>query len=467
MPTRTRIALLCAALALAVSLPALRNDFAIDDLYVFVEQPVAHSLRNIPRFFSGSWGGGTTDVKERVLGARYYRPLPTTLGAVEYAVFGLRPAGFHLTSALLHAATSALVALLLWQLTGGAVTAVLLGGLVFAVHPAQSEAFCAACYQTTLLAGFFGTLTLLVFGRVLERGASWPRLVGLGATLLCALLSKEEAFAIPFLATAWAMLVRPPGWQRALGLGLLPMAVVVSVAFALRHAFVSISPVTYFGTEPARVVAWTMVRVAALYFELLLLPLRFCPFYDWFIIGYERGPSLMALTGAAVLLVAVVAFVLYARRAPRIALGIAWMLLALLPVSQIAPIIVVAAERFLYIPMLGFSLLAGLALHRAIAWAGARGWRRPAVAAAALLLSMAAARTVARVPDWRNDETINRATARAFPETPTPLLNLASYYTRMGEPDKALGALDEAERRIPGWRPALAFRARLLQRASR
>ena len=215
MLTRTRIAVLSAVAALAVSLPALRNGFAIDDTYVFVDQPMAHSLRNIPHFFARGWGMGTTDVQERALNTRYYRPIPTTLGALEYSAFGLHPAGYHLTSSLLYAATAALVALLLWQLGGGVALVSLLGGLVFAVHPAQSEAFCAACYQTTLLAGFFGTLTLVLFGRALEHGARPARLVSLGASMLLALLSKEEAFAIPLLVAAWAVLLRPANWRRA------------------------------------------------------------------------------------------------------------------------------------------------------------------------------------------------------------------------------------------------------------
>jgi len=462
MLTRTRIAVLSASAALAVSLPTLGNGFAIDDIYVFVEQPMVHSLRNIPRFFAGGWGMGTTNAQERALNTRYYRPLPTTLGALEYAVFGLRPAGFHFTSSLLHAATAALVALLLWRLSGKVALAALLGGLLFAVHPVQSEAFSAACYQTVLLAGLFGTLTLLWFGRVLEQGARPLRLAALGGSLLLALLSKEEAFAIPLLAAAWAVLLRPPNWRRALLASAIPMGIAVIAVLILRHVFLSPSSVTYFGDEPGHIVALTMVRVAALYVELLLVPLRLCPFYDWFIIGYESGLSEGVLLGGAILALAAVAFAFYLRRAPLLALAVAWILLALMPVSQIAPIIVVAAERFLYIPMLGFCLLLGLVLHRGVERARAGGLGTPALACVLLLFSAYAVRTVTRVPDWRSDETLNLATARMFPETPTPLLNLATYYERTEkDPTKAVAALDQALRRVPGWKPALARRARL------
>ena len=460
--TRTRIAVLCAAAALVVSLPTMRNGFAIDDIHVFVDQPATHSLRNIPQFFAGGWGMGSTNVQERALNTNYYRPIPTTLGAVEYAVFGLHPQGFHLTSALLHAATAALVALLLWQLTAGSVIVTLLGGLLFAIHPVQSEAFCAACYQTTLLAGFLGTLMLVLFGQVLEKGPRPLVLVWLGASSLLAFLSKEEAFAIPLLAAAWAATLRPPGWWRRLVAGGIAMGIPMLAVMLLRHAFLSPSKVTYFADSPAPVVVLTMVRVAGLYLELLATPLRLCPFYDWFIIGYETGLSGAVVTGALVLCLAAIAAMVYRRRSPLVTLGVAWILLGLLPVSQIVPIIVVAAERFLYIPMLGWALLMGLLFRRIFALGRDRGWVKLPAALVVLLFAAYAFRTMSRVPDWRNDETINQATAEAFPETPGPLLNLATYYERFEQkPEKALKALVEADKRAPGWKPALERSAHL------
>jgi len=461
-----RIALLCAAAALAVSLPTLRNGFAIDDIHVFVDQPSIRDLGHVGSFFASGWGTGSNNVQEQGLNTNYYRPLPTTLSAVEYALFGLRPVGFHLTSALLHAAASVLAALILWQLTARQAAVTLIGGLLFAVHPASSEAYAAACYQTVLLAGSLGLLCLLLFGRILQKGASPMLLAGLGFALLGALLSKEEAFAIPLLAVAWAVLLRPPGWRRSLALASAAMAAPTLVVLGLRAAFVRPSAITYFGNEPAGVVALTMVRVQALYAELLLLPLRLCPFYDWFVIDYQRGLSAGVATGAGILLACAVAFIYSVRRRPLLALAIAWYFLALLPGSQIVSIIVVAAERFLYLPMLGISLAAGLLFSGLIERARAAGWRRLPMAAIAVVVLLLGARTVMRMSDWRNDGTLNRATADLFPETPTPLLNLATYYYRFEHnPSKALGALDEAEERAPGF-PPIRIRAEEIRRLS-
>jgi hypothetical protein len=188
---------------------------------------------------------------------------------------------------------------------------------------------------------------------------------------------------------------------------------------------------------------------------------RLCT-YDWFIIGYETGLSSAVVKGAVVLGLAAAAALVFRRRSPLVTLALLWLVLGLLPVSQIVPIIIVAAERFLYIPMLGWVLLVGLLASRAIGWAEERGRARLAMAAVALLFLAYAVRTVSRVPDWRNDETLNLATAEWFPETPGPYLNLATYYERFEhDPAKALAALAEADKRAPGWKPVLARTARL------
>jgi len=46
---------------------------------------------------------------------------------------------------------------------------------------------------------------------------------------------------------------------------------------------------------------------------------------------------------------------------------------------------------------------------------------------------------------------LNLATAAAFPQTPTPLVNLAELELAAGDRDGALRYLEEASRRVPGW----------------
>jgi predicted Zn-dependent protease len=92
-------------------------------------------------------------------------------------------------------------------------------------------------------------------------------------------------------------------------------------------------------------------------------------------------------------------------RAPPVAFGLAWMAGTLLIVSNlIVPSEVLLAERTLYLPSVGAVVLLGWVA----AWSEA-SWRHSGVALAALGVGLGLARTVTRVPIWRDD-------ARFFPQ---------------------------------------------------
>jgi hypothetical protein len=174
-----------------------------------------------------------------------------------------------------------------------------------------------------------------------------------------------------------------------------------------------------------------------LYLELLIAPLKLCVFYDWFIVPFETELSLKVVLGASIVAGWCLAVIVALRKEPRAALALCWLALPLLPVMHVVPILIGAAERFLYVPSIGLSLLVSL-----------RAWPRWGLAVIALF----ALRSELRFLDWYDDRTLNEATARDFPETPVPLLNLVA----LDRDDAAKRAhLEEALRRAPGFPPAL------------
>ncbi len=447
-----RAAAVSALAALLVALPALRNGFAIDDRYLIVENGALASLSSIPRFFVAPWGQGLGGAGYATVNAAYYRPLATSLLCLERVAFGLRPWAWHLASALLHAGCTALVALLIARIASRGIVspkeaprAALVGGLLFALHPVHTEAIAAACYQTTLLSALLALGALVVFGRALDEGATPRRLIAIALLAAGALLAKEEAAALPLLGASFILLSRRERHRPAL-LAFAALAVGTGAAFAARSLVVVPSGLTYFGAAPRSAIALTMLGVFGLYGELLLVPLRLCVFYDWSIVPIADGFSMQATEGVAILLA--LALLIAWRRVPRAAaMGLAWLPLGLLPVMQLVPILNVAAERFLYLPSAGVALAAGALVDRAVAAsARPRAWAIGLALAGALLT----ARSVTRLSDWRDDRTLDRATARDFPETIEPLLNLADLDEQAGDRAAAERDLAEAERRQPG-----------------
>ncbi len=431
-------ALIAALCAFAIALPTLRNGFAIDDAYLVVGNARIRSFASVPELFSRPWGSEGGGASYARINAAYYRPLTELLYTVEYRLFGLHPGGWHATSALLHALVTALVALLAARITHRA-SAAWIAGLLFAVHPVHCEAIAAVTYQTTLLATLMSGLALREFSRFIDGENRGARLLWLAIVSAFAVLAKEDAATLPVLALVWGALERPCSWrQRALPW--LAISVGVALVLGVRSHVVTPCAVTFFPGTGRSAVGYTMLTVPSLYLELLLVPLRLCPFYDWFLVPIVDHLSTSALLGVFIIGFGVFLVAALAPRHPAGAIGLAWLGLGLLPVMHLVPILNVAAERFLYLPSIGWAIAIGTLPVR-----------RSLQIAIGILLLLYSARTLDRWPDWHDDRALNQATAAAFPETPTPWLNLADLEEKEGHRTAAIAALMEAARRAPGW----------------
>jgi tetratricopeptide (TPR) repeat protein len=112
------------------------------------------------------------------------------------------------------------------------------------------------------------------------------------------------------------------------------------------------------------------------------------------------------------------------------------MLITILPVSHIIPIREIAAEHYLYVPLFGFCLIAGILLDALCgAPASLRGQKAPArlfvgYALVTVLLAGAVARTVVRNRDWLDEERFWSVTTQTAPRSARAHYNLAGVYKR-------------------------------------
>ena len=175
--------------AVLASANSLGNDFAYDDLLVVERNEDIHSLRTLPgTFFKPYWPGP----HGRALGL--WRPLTTWVFGAQWALWQGSPVGFHVVNVLLKGVAAALVAALLGHLLP--VSAALLGGLVFAVHPVHVEAVANVVGMSELLAAnlYLGACLLVV--RRAGRMEAW-RVSAVGGLFLAAVLAKESAVTLP------------------------------------------------------------------------------------------------------------------------------------------------------------------------------------------------------------------------------------------------------------------------------
>ena len=146
-------------LAFWVFLPALRNGFIDfdDPEYIYENAQVRIGLT----WESVQWAFTT-------FAAGFWHPLTWLSILLDCTLYGLHPAGHHLTSLLLHAANTVLLFEVFRRMTGAAWRSVFVAAL-FAVHPLHVESVVWAAERKDVLSTLFWLLTMLMYVRHVQR----------------------------------------------------------------------------------------------------------------------------------------------------------------------------------------------------------------------------------------------------------------------------------------------------------
>jgi tetratricopeptide (TPR) repeat protein len=139
-----------------------------------------------------------------------WHPLTGITHMLDCQLFGLNPAGHHLTSLLFHTAN---VLLLFWVLRSmtDAVWPSAFTAALFAVHPLHVESVAWVSERKDVLSGFFWILTMAAYTRY-TRDCNIGRYLLVALTFCLSLMSKPMAVTLPFvliLLDYWP-LKRPP-----------------------------------------------------------------------------------------------------------------------------------------------------------------------------------------------------------------------------------------------------------------
>lgn len=445
-PPPARVAVLAALLAVAAAVlgafsPSLANGFvALDDVKNFLANPRYRGLgaEELAWMFTSNHTG-------------HYIPVTWLTLGLDYVLWGLEPAGYHLTSLLFHLANAllftALASRLFSRLPGaeGAPVARALGaaaaGVLFGAHPLRVESVAWASERRDVVCGIFTLLSLHAYvtaaGRDGSRRARW-----LGASVaefVLALLSKGIAVVLPVALVALDAGV----------LGRLPLRPRDLFAPARRAAHrTALREKLLFGGVAALfsgVTLWAIRYVLAPAAELsvssrLLSAVWGLSFYverslwpgDLPLVVPRLAPLSLATPGVAPRLAAVLGgaalLVGLSRRFPRTALAFGTYAAFVLPVSgllQAGPQL--AAHRYTYLATMPLALLAGAGVCRLASAGGSRAWGvRLLVGFALLPLAVGlVARTRRQVAFWKDGLTFAAEAVRGAPTAWRPRYHLA------------------------------------------
>jgi tetratricopeptide (TPR) repeat protein len=427
-------------LVILLNLNTLGNGFTLDDRVVIQEDPRIASLSNIGDIMSGGYRLSAEN--------SLYRPLTTLSFALNRAVLGSEPLGFHAVNLLLH-----LLAVLLVFRLGREVLhsdgASFYAALLFAAHPVHVEAVANVVGRAEIMAAVAvcGGLILLIGDRQKGLRDSWLSFSGALALYAAGLLSKENAVVLVGL---WMLF----SWYYSAGKGILGRLrsvlfdyrlwclVLVSLAYlwirqnAVGAAAASVLQQTTYVENPLAFVAaqtriLTAIHVVARYIWLLIWPFKLSADYSYHvipIIGQITSPVFLL----SLVLLATLGFsaLWYARRKPVYLLSLVFFMVSLSAVSNlIIPIGATMAERFLYLPSAAFCWALAALLFDAQAMTEGRfshSAQRAWSVFLVLLVSSWGVKTCIRNVDWKSDRTLFEAALRTAPES-------AKSHTIMGD----------------------------------
>jgi hypothetical protein len=400
------------------------------------------------------WNVIVLDPRVQGLGA-WWRSMPgiRPLLKLSYAAnleSGLGLLGFHAVNVAIHAGAALLAMVLLSRPEARAIAtatptptwAALLGALVFALHPVQTEAVTYLSGRSTALAGLLSLGCLVAWLEGRARGRAWL-VHGLSPLLLAAALGVKETALVAPLVLLLLGAADPSGARAALR------------QFSV-HALVLVAGLSAFAASPvyrgmashslSLRPAWENVQVhlaglAWLLGQAVRLD-RLCADPG---LAPAASPLVALLTAAG--LAAAAVFGLATWRRPT-GLALLWLLLWLPLSGWLLPRPEPANDRQLYLALLGPAWLLGRALEAGLLAGGRR--RAVAVAAAGLLLALLGLATVARQRVYRDEAAFWSDVAAKAPGNARAFNNLGlalSAACRLAEAD---AAFSEALRLEPG-----------------
>lgn len=434
--------LIIALVAFAVYANALSNEFVFDDESVVLSDPTITNLSNIPDYFTGKEGF------HKVIG-RYYRPVISTSYAVDCAIWGLKPFGFHLTNILINVINSLLFYYLLSlifkdkQESKNQIKiqyAILTGALIFAVHPIHTEAVSWVSGRTDSLSFTFFVASFifyLKYSKELEDKNRIRDIVYICVFYVLSLLTKEMAITLPVVIILYDLIVEKFSFRKIKeNISIYFIFFIISVLYLITRWYIlrdvpERDTYFYFYGKDFSTVFFSMLQTIPLYLRLIVYPVGLLYHYS----GYLPYVNTFMASGVIVsvtLIALITAISIYCyKKQSLITYSFLFFFITLLPVLNIVPTMNFVAERFLYIPSISLSLILVFIFYRL----DFNKYRSSALTVYFSIIAVFGILTIMRNGDWKNNDTLFLS-ADDKPGTVT-YVNIGNIYANKGEYDVA------------------------------
>jgi cytochrome c-type biogenesis protein CcmH/NrfG len=411
-------AAVAAAAAFAVYLPVLGNGFVnFDDgicIYAnpYLRAPDAGFIKWAFTYMEMGW-----------------IPLTWVSFSIDYMFWELDPTGYHLTNMILHSLNTFLVTLLtgmlMFQATGSLKKQVFVGaalsGVLFGVHPLHVESVAWATERKDVLFAFFYFLSLIAYLLYTSNNTRRKTWYSLSLVLfILSSLSKPMAVSLPILLVILDFYplerLRKNGTLlRTALLEKLPFYLVSGLVCALtissQKAGGFVVSTSYSSLETR---LWLATRAVGFYLEKAFLPVDLSPIYP---LPMKMNVYSAEYIGSlfVVLTVTLLCLLCYRRRPMLLALW-AFFVVTLLPVIGVVQVgAQAAADRYMYVSLLGPILLVSTPLAKLYDRGGLPS--KLMLTVVLTVIVWLSTMTVAQTGVWKNTETLRDQIRRVSPDT--------------------------------------------------
>jgi tetratricopeptide (TPR) repeat protein len=430
---------------------AISNDFICDDIDQIVENPWIRDIRNIQTIFSKSvfsFRPGTSILN-------YYRPMMHIMYMISYHVFGLKPWGFHLVNILFHSGASVLVFLIIrrFLIEHRIATSTVylsppfIAAMLFASHPIHTEAVTWIAGLPDLAFSFFYLLSFYLY--ILFRDGAKRCYLASILSFSVAILFKEPALTLLIMLIIYDYLLK--SLDETLFARIkryIPYVVVSGIYLLVRYyALGGFAPGKFY---PGLSTYQFIINIFPLFRDYLTSLLW--PFNLNFWPTFHPIKSIFEAKGMISIIVTVIFFIatVAAYRKNKILFwGLLFLVIPLLPVFYIKGISGKPfAERYLYLPSVGFVLL----LATFLSWSRERLKPHAAMAITIsfmIIVGLYSVETISRNKVWRDNFNFWLDTAKKSPDLVEAHSNLGVAYASQGQWDRAIEEYQTALRLKP------------------
>ncbi|MCX6305132.1 MAG: tetratricopeptide repeat protein [Bacteroidetes bacterium] len=420
-----------AVIAFVAFSPCLTGDFLSWDDYNYIRDNA------LIRIFT--WDNILHIFNYKTIVVGNYHPLTMLSYVIEYQLAGLNPFLYHFDNLLLHIFNIALFSRLMWLLTRKTY-ATLIATALFALHPMRVESVVWAAERKDVLYTFFFLLSLIfyIYFLLKERRNLQYYLLSLLFFLL-SVLSKGQAVVLPlvlFLADYWftkkttinSVLNKIPYFCISLLSGV--MAIIAQHTSLtgqrlMAHTFLERLAIAGFNVSA--------------YLYKLVYPFNLSCFYS-----YPAPDDMFGVYAGAIIAVAMVVLTaLFFRKNRVVVFGSLFFLFTISIVTQILPVgNAIIADRYTYIPYIGFFFIIGYLLDRVIT--GKQKNARYFLAIPVALVLVYSVKTYAQSMTWHNNVTLWENALRHDPGNGVACTNLGKYYTDIEDYQAGIAMLEKA-----------------------